>query len=48
MAFVKGAVDEEDNLDPIDIPPVKDEVSNALLDSLEPWIFVLDESKGQN
>ena len=35
MAFVKGAVDEEDNLDPIDIPPVKDEVSNTILDSLD-------------
>ncbi len=34
-AFVKGAVDEEDNLDPVDIPPFKDEVSNTLLDSLD-------------
>jgi hypothetical protein len=35
LAFVKGVVDEEDNLDPNDIPPIKDEVSNMILDSLD-------------
>ena len=35
MAFVKGAVDEEDTLDPRDIPSIKSEVNNLVLDSLD-------------
>ena len=44
MAFVKGAVDEEDTLDPQDIPPIKPEVSNSVLDSLDIRVGRIDRA----
>ncbi len=35
MTFVKGALDEEDSLDPTDIPSIKPEITNIILDGLD-------------